>query len=90
MTPLDVAEVVRETLVVILQVATAPLLIMLLVGVTISILQAITQITEATLSFVPKLLGLTATLIITGPFMYLTLHKYFLLLFDRVVSVGLS
>mgnify|MGYP001556175548 CR=1 FL=1 len=48
----------------------APLLLVaLIVGLIISIFQAATQINEATLSFIPKLLAVFATLVIAGPWM---------------------
>lgn len=48
----------------------------LVVGVVISVLQAATQINEATLSFVPKILAAMATLAIAGPWMITTLVEY--------------
>lgn len=48
----------------------APLLLVALIsGLIISLFQAATQINEATLSFIPKLLAVFATLIIAGPWM---------------------
>jgi flagellar biosynthetic protein FliQ len=51
------------------QVAAPILLVALVVGLAISLLQAVTQINEATLSFVPKLLAVLAALGIAGPWM---------------------
>lgn len=69
MTPewvLDFGRVAMEHLV---QVAAPILLVALVVGLAVSLLQAVTQINEATLSFVPKLLAVLATLGIAGPWM---------------------
>ena len=44
----------------------------LIVGLLISILQAVTQIQEQTLSFIPKILGLVAVVAIAGPWMLST------------------
>lgn len=48
----------------------------LVVGVLISIVQAVTQIQEQTLSFVPKLLAMAAVLVIGGPWMVDVLTQY--------------
>ena len=48
----------------------------LVVGVVISIIQAVTQIQEQTLSFVPKLLAMAAVLVIGGPWMVDVLTQY--------------
>lgn len=69
MTPEYVVQVGRQALEVMLVVA-APLLgVALVVGLVVSVLQAITQINENTLSFLPKLLALAVTLGIAGPWL---------------------
>jgi flagellar biosynthetic protein FliQ len=69
MTPEYVVQVGRQALETMLVVA-APLLgVALVVGLVVSVLQAITQINENTLSFLPKLLALAATLGIAGPWL---------------------
>ena len=61
----------------ILLMVSAPLLIsVLLIGLVVSIFQAATQIHEATLSFVPKVIGAVAVLAIAGPWMLNTLVEY--------------
>ena len=60
-----------------LLLVSAPLLIsVLLIGLVVSIFQAATQIHEATLSFVPKVIGAVAVLAIAGPWMLTTLVEY--------------
>lgn len=60
-----------------LMLVAAPILItVLLVGVLVSVFQAATQINEATLSFVPKVVAAVAVLAITGPWMVTTLVEY--------------
>ena len=55
----------------------APILLVVLVtGLIVSILQAATQIHEATLTFVPKLLAAIATMAVAGPWMISTLVDY--------------
>lgn len=52
-----------------LKVAMPMLLVGLVVGLAISILQAVTQIQEQTLTFIPKLVGLGAVIVVAGPWM---------------------
>jgi flagellar biosynthesis protein FliQ len=60
-----------------LMLVSAPILIVvLLVGVVISVIQAATQINEATLSFVPKVIAAILTLAVAGPWMMTTLVEY--------------
>ena len=60
-----------------LLMVSAPLLIsVLLIGLVVSIFQAATQIHEATLSFVPKVIGAVAVLAIAGPWMLTSLVEY--------------
>jgi flagellar biosynthetic protein FliQ len=66
----------QEALVVLLTVAAPMLLTILLVGVVVSVLQAATQLHEATLSFVPKVLAGVAVMMVAGPWMLTTLVEY--------------
>ena len=60
-----------------LMLVSAPILIVvLIVGVVISVIQAATQINEATLSFVPKVVAAILTLAVAGPWMVTTLVEY--------------
>ena len=66
----------QEALVVLLTVAAPMLLTILLVGVVVSVLQAATQLHEATLSFVPKVLAGVAVMMVAGPWMLTMLVEY--------------
>ncbi len=66
----------QNGLVTLLMVAAPILLTVLVIGLLVSIFQAATQISEATLSFVPKVLGAVAALAIAGPWMLSTLVEY--------------
>ena len=76
MTPQTVMELARQGLEVTLLVSAPLLLTALVTGLIISIFQAATQINEATLSFVPKMVGAVAVLAIAGPWMLTTLVEY--------------
>lgn len=66
----------------------APLLLVaLIIGLVISIFQAATQINEATLSFIPKLLAVAATLVIAGPWMLERMLDYMRTLFASIPTL---
>jgi flagellar biosynthetic protein FliQ len=88
MTDMDLADLLRNGMMVMLKLSGPPLLVALVVGMVISLLQAITQIHEATLAFVPKALALGLALLLLGPFMLATLSGYTRLLFDRIIAIG--
>ncbi|MES3012659.1 MAG: flagellar biosynthesis protein FliQ [Pseudomonadota bacterium] len=66
----------QQGLYILLLVSAPILLSVLAIGLIVSIFQAATQIHEATLSFVPKVIGAVAVLAITGPWMLTTLVEY--------------
>jgi flagellar biosynthetic protein FliQ len=78
----------RATMMVLLKLGGPPLGVALAVGIVMSLLQAVTQINEQTLAFVPKVMAIGATLVILGPFMTETLIDFSHLLFDRLVAIG--
>lgn len=84
----DIAMLLRDGMLVMLKLGGPLLLVALAVGLLVALLQAITQINEATLAFVPKVLALCAALVLLGPFMLATLSAYTQTLFDRLVAVG--
>jgi len=88
MTDGDIAYLLRDGMLVLLKVGGPPLLVSLVVGLLVSLLQAVTQINEATLAFVPKVLALCAALMLLGPFMLATLTGYTHTLLDRLVAIG--
>jgi len=66
----------QQGLYLLLMVAAPVLLTVLVVGLVVSVFQAATQIHEATLSFVPKMIAAVAVLMIAGPWMLGTLVEY--------------
>jgi flagellar biosynthetic protein FliQ len=66
----------QNGLYLLLMVAAPVLLAVLAVGLVVSIFQAATQINEATLSFVPKIVAAVAVLAVMGPWMMTTLVDY--------------
>jgi flagellar biosynthesis protein FliQ len=84
----DIALLMRDGILVMLKLGGPPLLVALVVGLLVALVQAVTQINEATLAFVPKVLALCVALFLLGPFMLSTLSSYMHLLLDRLVAVG--
>ena len=66
----------QQGLTLLLMVAAPVLLVVLVVGLVVSIFQAATQINEATLSFVPKIVAAVVVLGVAGPWMLATLVEY--------------
>lgn len=79
-------EVTRNAVIVTLKVATPVMLIALVIGLIISLFQALTQIQEATLTFVPKILIVFASLLLLAPFMLHTLIDFTEQLMARVAG----
>ncbi|MBI5920423.1 MAG: flagellar biosynthesis protein FliQ [Betaproteobacteria bacterium] len=87
MTPTTVINIGREALEIMLLVS-APLFIAALVtGLLVSVFQAATQINEATLSFVPKLLVIFVTLVVAGPWMLTLITDYMRRLFEGIPGI---
>ena len=66
----------QQGLWVLLMVSAPVLLVVLVVGLVVSVFQAATQINEATLSFVPKIIAAVVVLAVAGPWMMTTLVEY--------------
>jgi flagellar biosynthetic protein FliQ len=78
----------RESLTVALLVGAPILATTLIIGVVVSIIQAVTQVNEATLTFVPKLVGVFVALLIFGPWMMETLLSFSAGLFANAANYG--
>jgi len=79
-----VVELTTSAVQLALKVALPMLLIGLAVGLLISVFQAITQIQEQTLSFIPKILATIAVLVVAGPWMLDQLLSYTAELWGRI------
>ena len=88
MSETEMAGALRDTLWVVLKLGGPVLIASLVVGLIVSLLQAVTQINEATLVFVPKLLVLFASVALLGPFMVSTLDTFTHTMMNRMIAVG--
>ena len=69
MDPAELTRLTAETLYLVLLVSAPPLLVALAIGLTVGLLQAVTQVQEQTLSFVPKLVAVATVLVVGGGWM---------------------
>ena len=77
----------QQGLYLLLMVSAPVLLTILAVGLVVSIFQAATQLHEATLSFVPKLVAAVAVLAVAGPWMLATLVEYLQRMLQAIPTV---
>ena len=84
MTPESVMTIGQQAMELTLMVSAPLLLTALIIGLLVSIFQAATQINEMTLSFIPKLVGSFAVLILSGPWMLGILVDYITRLFSSI------
>jgi flagellar biosynthetic protein FliQ len=87
MTDTDILDIAIDTMFVALKLSAPILVTALVLGFAISLFQAMTQIQEFTLSFVPKVVGVGVALIISGNWMLHTLIDFTQDLFDRIPTL---
>lgn len=88
MTEVEVIEVGREGILTILYAAGPLMAVALAVGLSVSLFQALTQIQEMTLAFVPKIVAIFGASIILAPFIIATVNGLAESMFDRIVAIG--
>lgn len=79
-----VIDIAQEAIKVVLMLAAPVLGLGLLVGLIVSIIQATTQIQEATLSFIPKLVAISLVLLIFGPWMMNIMYEFTVRLYETI------
>ncbi len=87
MTPETVMTVAQRALEITLLLSAPLLVTALLVGLLVGVFQAATQINEMTLSFIPKLLGMAAAVVVAGPWMLKLIVSYTRELFMSIPSL---
>lgn len=83
----DVLDVARDAIFVMLQVSTPVMLVGLAVGLVIALFQALTQIQEMTLTFVPKIIAIFASLLLFMPFMGRVMDDLMVRIAERIASL---
>jgi flagellar biosynthesis protein FliQ len=87
MTPETVMTMGRTAMEITLLVSAPLLLVALIIGLVVSIFQAATQINEATLSFIPKLVGVFVALVVAGPWMLSVMLDYMRQVFTGIPNM---
>ena len=83
----EVIDFAREGIWVLLTVSAPMLLTGLIVGFLVSLVQALTQIQESTLTFVPKMVAMLLVMALTLPYMLQSLEEYGVKLFDKIATI---
>ena len=82
-----IVDLARNAIILALLIAGPMLIVALLIGLTVSVLQAVTQIQEQTLAFVPKLVGVSVVFLLALPWILQLLVKYTTELFRSLPSL---
>jgi flagellar biosynthetic protein FliQ len=88
MNEVAILEIGREATWMLLLIAAPLLIVGTVVGVVIALLQALTTLQEATLTFVPKIVAMLVAMVLFLPFMTTSLIEFTQRLFDRIVVGG--
>ena len=88
MTGAAILDIARDGIFTFLKVAGPIMVIALLVGLAVSLVQALTQIQEQTLIFVPKIMAVFGAMLLFMPFMADALSSYMARIADRIATGG--
>jgi flagellar biosynthetic protein FliQ len=88
MTGAEVLDIARDGIWVLIIISAPMMIVGLVVGVVIALFQALTQIQEMTLVFVPKIIAIFITLLIALPFMGQAMAGYMTRIADMIVTGG--
>lgn len=83
----QIIELIRQAIIVTMQVSAPCMIVGLVVGVAVALFQALTQIQEMTLVFVPKILAMFVSLFLLLPFMLHTLMAFTQMIADQIVGI---
>jgi flagellar biosynthesis protein FliQ len=83
----SIIRVLKEGLLLVLLLSIGPMMASLVTGLVVSILQAVTQVQEQTLSYVPKLIAVFATLAALGGWMLALMVHFTQVVFENIVLV---
>jgi flagellar biosynthetic protein FliQ len=83
----EILDISREAIFVILKLGAPAMVLALLVGVAISVFQALTQIQEQTLTFMPKIIVIFLSMLVLLPYMFETLDGFTHSMVDRIIAI---
>lgn len=84
MNEIDALDLVRSAIWTVVMVAAPAVGAAMIVGITIALLQALTQVQEVTLTFVPKIMAIFFATTVTAHFMGASIYAFALLAFSRI------
>ncbi len=84
----QIIDFTREAILLTIEISTPVMLVGLVVGVIISLLQALTQVQEMTLTFVPKILAIFAVMFLLFPVMITLLTEFMDKIANQIVHIG--
>jgi flagellar biosynthetic protein FliQ len=83
----EVVDIARDAIWVLVQVSAPVMIVGLAVGVVISLIQALTQVQEMTLTFIPKMLAVFASFVVFMPFMSSSMNGLMERVIARIVAI---
>ncbi len=83
----EIIELIRHTIMLCIELSAPVMLVGLVVGTSIALIQALTQIQEATLVFVPKILSIFFALFVALPMMATSLIEFMEFLADKIIAI---
>ena len=83
----EILDISREAIIVILKLGGPAMMLALVTGVSISVFQALTQIQEQTLTFMPKIIVIFLSMLVLLPFMFETLNGFTHDMVDRIIAI---
>ncbi|MEM7169567.1 MAG: flagellar biosynthesis protein FliQ [Pseudomonadota bacterium] len=88
MNEVEAIELGRDAVFIMLKISGPVMAMALIVGLAISLFQALTSVQEMTLTFVPKIVVIFVSIMLLLPFMLTSLSQFTLVLFDRMIALG--
>lgn len=83
----DIIEITKQGVWVLIKISGPLLLLAMAIGLFIALFQALTQIQEMTITFVPKIIAIFVAIVLLAPFMIKQLQEYSILMFDKMVGL---
>jgi flagellar biosynthetic protein FliQ len=83
----EIIELIRQTIMMCIELSAPVMLVGLVVGTSIALIQALTQIQEVTLVFVPKILSIFFALFVALPMMATSLIEFMEFLADKIIAI---
>ncbi|HEU4838198.1 MAG TPA: flagellar biosynthetic protein FliQ [Micavibrio sp.] len=84
----ELIDIAREAIMLTIKIGAPVMIVGLVVGVAIALVQALTQIQEMTLVFVPKILAIFMAIFVLFPLFVTTMQDFMHLIADKIVGIG--